>query len=492
MILSFDQGTTSTRAILFNSDGTALATHAMPHQQIYPQPGWVSHNPGEIYQNTLAVGRQALEKAGVRAQDVQAIGITNQRETLVAWDKDTGAAVCDAIVWQCRRSAEICQKIKADDFETTLRAKTGLLADPYFTATKIRWVLDNVPDAQALLRKGKLRVGTIDSYLLWRMTGGRCHVTDSTNASRTMLFNIHTLGWDTEILEYFGIPEEILPRVVRSSGIAGETDSSELGAAIPIAGIAGDQHAALFGQCCFQEGDVKNTYGTGCFLLKNTGSKPVLSAGNLLTTLAWHIGDQPVYALEGSIFNAGSAIEWLLNEMKLVKDLEEFNQICRDTPDTGGMVFVPAFSGLGAPHWDMYARGAALGMSLSTGKNQFVRAAAESVAYQTVDVLNYMEQESGLSMERLRVDGGISRSDVLMQFQADMLGLPVERPANVETTALGAAYLAGLATGVWKDLGEIAAHRQIAKVYTPELSKNQRDEKHGRWLRAVEKAKSWA
>ena len=491
-ILSIDQGTTSSRVILYDGGGKPVSSYRLPHRQIYPEPGWVSHDPAEIYRNVQECAYKAIEAAGISASQIAAIGITNQRETLVAWDKLTGEPVCDAIVWQCSRTADICKRVISEGMEDEIRGKTGLLVDPYFSATKIRWTLDNVPQAQELAAKGRLLAGTMDCWLIWRLSGGKTHATDFTNASRTMLFNINTLKWDEELLRYFGIPREILPEVVTSSGVAAYTDESVFGAKIPIAGVAGDQHAALFGQTCFGEGDMKNTYGTGCFILKNIGDKPVRSKNKLLTTIAWHIGGKVTYALEGSIFNAGAAIEWMIRKAGLAGGVDEIQSICEATPDTGDVYFVPAFTGLGAPYWDMYARGSILGMTLSTGRNEIVRAVMESVAFQSRDVIAVMDAEASATATRLRVDGGVSGSGFLMQFQADILGILVERPKDVETTALGASYLAGLGVGVYGDLGKIAASREPGAVYHPGKDADWSRERYARWTKAVEKAKGWA
>lgn len=490
-ILAIDQGTTSTRAIIFDEKGSIIAQNSRSHEQLYPNPGWVSHNAKEIYFNTVEVCKKAMELANVEPLQIAGIGITNQRETVVAWDKETGEPVCDAIVWQCRRTADLCRSITNDGFGDTIRAKTGLLVDPYFSATKIKWMLDNVERAKALRSSGRLLVGTIDSYIIWHLTGKKCHVTDFTNASRTMLFNITDLRWDDELLRYFDIPAEILPHVVPSSGVIGYTDESVFGTAIPISGIAGDQHASLFGQTCFSVGDVKNTYGTGCFILKNIGDKPIITKNKLLTTIAWNIGGRTTYALEGSVFIAGAAISWLMKEMKLIDDVNELNEICKNTPDTGGVYFVPAFSGLGAPYWDMYARGCICGMTLGTNRSHIIRAVMEAIAFQSRDVINHMEAESGLHMTRLRVDGGVCKSDFGMQFQSDILNIAVERPANTETTALGAAYLAGLAVSYWSGTDDIVKQRQVDKVFEPVMAKVEADGRYRMWLKAVEKAMGW-
>ncbi len=498
-ILSFDQGTTGSRAIVFDKQGKPLAQNYRSHEQIYPQPGWVSHNAKEIYFNVIEAGRKAIELAGLKPSDISAIGITNQRETLVAWDKDTGEPVCDAVVWQCRRSAGICEELKNAGFAPIIREKTGLVIDAYFSATKIMWILREVEKARVLLQQGRLYVGTMDSYLLFRLTGE--FVTDYTNASRTMLFNIKTLEWDKDLLDFMQIPVEILPRVVPSSGLVAYTKEGELGASIPVTGIAGDQHAALFGQMCFREGDAKNTYGTGCFILKNIGDKPIITDSNILTTIAWHINGKPTYALEGSVFNAGAAIEWLINKLRLVDTVEEINEICHNTKSTEGVHFVPALSGLGAPYWDMYARGLISGMSLSSGKEHIVRAVMEAIAFQSRDVLECMNQgmneqlmkdgngASGFSINSLKADGGVCKSDFIMQFQSDILGLVVERPKKTEITALGAAALAGLST-VYKDMEEIRQTWELDRAFSPKISADERESAYKAWQRAVLRARS--
>ena len=485
-IVSIDQGTTGTRAIVFDHGGAAVSSCSLPHRQIYPQSGWVSHDAEEIYVNAVQCVSGALAAAGLTRAAIAAIGVTNQRETVVCWDAETGAPVADAVVWQCRRTADICKRCESDGMAGYIRQTTGLVVDPYFSATKIKWILDNVPEARRLMDKGRLRAGTMDAYLIFRLTGGRQFATDYSNASRTMLFNIFTKKWDDELLRYFGVPEEILPRFVPTSGYIDTAD--DFGA--PIAAAAGDQQASLFGQACFNDGDVKNTYGTGCFVLKNIGEKPVLSANGLLTTIAWDMGET-AYALEGSVFNAGAAIEWIIREMKLVKDVRELNDICDMTDGTDGVYFVPAFSGLGAPFWDMNARGMICGMTLSTNKNHIVRALMEAIAYQSRDVIDCMDLDAGRRVNMLRVDGGVSRSDFTMKFQADMLGIPVERPQNTETTALGAAYLAGLAAGYWKNLEEIRSLRKIDKLFTPHMDRNDAANLYARWREAAERARSY-
>ncbi|MCL2421450.1 MAG: glycerol kinase GlpK [Defluviitaleaceae bacterium] len=489
-ILAIDQGTTSTRAVVFDKKGNPLGTARKPHQQIFPQAGWVSHDAEEIFINTIEIAQGAIEKARVSRQDLAAIGITNQRETLVLWDVRTGKPVCDAIVWQCRRSADICAQMEKDGMAGLIRERTGLLIDPYFTATKIKWALDNIPSVRPLMAQGYLRAGTIDSYLIFRLTKGKSHITDYTNAARTMLFDIVKGCWDDDILRYLGIDQGILPQVVSSSGVVAHTDVEYFD--VPIAGIAGDQHAALFGQADINPGDAKNTYGTGCFLLKNIGDEAVINKDSrLLTTIAWHINGKTTYALEGGVFNAGSAVEWLMRELKLTADVQEINEICANTPDTDGAYFVPAFSGLGAPYWDMYARGTLCGLSLSTGKNHIVRAVMESIAFQSRDLIDHMNEIAGLPLTQLQVDGGVSKSDFTMQFQADLLGIPVERPSYTETTVLGACYLAALGVGWFTDLEDIARSRVVDRVFVPSAPRNEMEQRYRMWKNAVKRAEGW-
>jgi len=488
-ILAIDQGTTSTRAVVFDKIGQPLGSAQKPHRQIFPQAGWVSHDPEEIFANTVETARDALANARLSQKDIAAMGITNQRETLVLWDVRTGEPICDAIVWQCRRSADICAQMEKDGMAGLIRERTGLLIDPYFTATKLKWAIDNIPQVRSLMAQGYLRAGTIDSYLIFRLTKGKVHITDYTNAARTMLFDIVKGCWDKDILSYLDIDEGILPQVVSSSGIVAHTDPEYFD--IPIAGIAGDQHAALFGQAGINPGDAKNTYGTGCFLLKNIGDEALIEPGGLLTTIAWHINGKTTYALEGGIFNAGSAVEWLMRELKLAKDVHEINDICNNTPDTDGAYFIPAFSGLGAPHWDMYARGTICGLSLSTGKNHIVRAVMEAVAFQSRDLIDHMNEVSGLPLPQLQVDGGVSKSDFTMQFQADLLGIPVERPRYTETTALGACYLAALGVGLFTDLQEIARSRTVDKVFIPSVARSEMEAHYQLWKKAVKRAEGW-
>lgn len=489
-ILAIDQGTTSTRSVVFDSSGKPLGTAQKPHKQIFPQAGWVSHDAEEIFANVIQTSGDAMLKAGLSLSDIAGIGITNQRETLVLWDAYTGEPACDAIVWQCRRSADICAKMEEEGMAPLIRERTGLLIDPYFSATKLKWALDNIPRVRHLKASGQLKVGTIDSFLIFRLSRGKAHVTDYTNASRTMLFDITKGCWDKDILKYFGIDEKILPQVVSSSGIAAHTDK-ELFGGIPIAGIAGDQHAALFGQGGINPGDAKNTYGTGCFLLKNIGTNKANSSHKLLNTVAWHINGETTYALEGSIFNAGSAVEWLMREFKLAANVQEINEICARTPDTDGAYFVPALSGLGAPHWDMYARGTLCGLSLSTGKEHIVRAVMESMAFQSRDLIDHMNEVANLPLSRLQVDGGVSKSDFTMQFQADLLGIPVVRPSYTETTVLGAALLAALGLGIYSSIEEVAKTRSVDKIFEPTGHGPDIEKRYLIWKKAVKRAEGW-
>ncbi len=488
-ILSLDQGTTSSRAILFNESGEMMSSAQKEFKQYYPNPGWVEHDPMEIWNTQLEVARAAIEKLGISAENVAAIGITNQRETTILWDKRNGKPVHNAIVWQCRRTAPTCDSLKEAGWADKIREKTGLLIDAYFSATKIRWVLQNVPEAKELAKSGNLLFGTIDTWLIWNLTGGQVHATDYSNASRTMLFNIHTLEWDKEILELLEIPASILPEVRPSSGVFGNTLPLLFGAAIPVAGVAGDQQAALFGQACFSPGTAKNTYGTGGFLLMNTGDEPVSSKNGLVTTIAWGLGGKITYALEGSIFVAGAAIQWLRDELKLISSAGETECLCKEVPDTCGVYLVPAFVGLGAPYWDPYARGALTGLTRGANRSHIVRATVESMAYQTYDVLHAMEQDAGIPLAELRVDGGAAANSFLLQFQSDITGVPVLRPSTLETTALGAAYLAGLAVGYWDDLTEIRRNWQVSAAFNPELSQEKAKEKVNGWHHAVKQAR---
>ena len=489
-ILALDQGTTSSRAILFDREGNARASASQEFKQHYPQPGWVEHDAEEIWESQRAVAERVLAEAKAGPGDLAAIGITNQRETVVLWERATGKPLHRAIVWQCRRTAPMCDRIKQEGFDRTIREKTGLVTDAYFSGTKIAWLLENVPGARERAARGELACGTIDAWLIWNLTRGRTHATDVSNASRTLLFNLRSLAWDEEILRYFRIPASLLPTVHSSSEVLGHTDL--FGGMIPIAGVAGDQQASLFGHQCFQRGTVKNTYGTGCFLLMNTGSEIPHSDSGLLATVAWGRNAQTVYALEGSVFIAGAAIQWLRDEMKLIRDAAESESLARAVEDTGGVYFVPAFVGLGAPHWDAYARGTIVGITRGTNRNHLVRAALESIAYQTRAVVDAMARDSGLRPDVLRVDGGAARNNFLCQFQADILGTPVERPASTESTALGAAYLAGLAAGFWKDEQELSRQFKLGRRFEPAMSESRRDELYGGWQRAVERAKGWA
>jgi len=489
-ILALDQGTTSSRAILFDHDGNVRASAGQEFKQYYPQPGWVEHDAEEIWQSQLAVTQRALAAARARLEDIAAIGITNQRETVLLWDRATGKPAYHAIVWQCRRTAAMCDRIRREGFDRTLRDKTGLVTDAYFSGTKIAWLLENVPGARERAERGELACGTIDTWLISKLTRGRVHATDVSNASRTLLFNINSLDWDDEILSYFGVPRKLLPEVKSSSEVLGE--AALFGGTAPIAGVAGDQQASLFGHQCFRRGNVKNTYGTGCFLLMNTGSDVPRSESGLVSTVAWRRAGATTYALEGSVFIAGAAVQWLRDEMGLIKDAGESEKMALAVPDTGGVYFVPAFVGLGAPHWDAYARGTIVGLTRGSNRNHLVRAALESMAYQTRAVVDCMAGDSGIRPEALRVDGGAARNNFLCQFQADILGIAVERPATSESTALGAAYLAGLATGFWKDEPELGRQFKIARRFEPAMSASRREELYAGWQRAVERAKGWA
>lgn len=490
--MALDQGTTSSRCIIFDHSGAMLASAQREFAQHYPKPGWVEHDAAEIWETTLEVARGAMAKAGLSAADIAAIGITNQRETTVVWDKETGAPVCPAIVWQCRRTAPMADALAASGWAEKIRQRTGLVPDAYFSGTKLRWILDKIPGARRGAEEGRLLFGTIDSWLIWNLTGGRAHVTDVTNASRTMLFDIRRLRWDPELLELFGIPEQMLPKVQPSSCIYGETEPALLGGKIPVAGAAGDQQSALFGQCCFEAGDVKNTYGTGCFLLMHTGSEPVFSKNGLITTIAASGPGRIRYALEGSVFTAGAAVQWLRDEMGLISDAAASEAAARSVTDTGGVYVVPAFTGLGAPYWNQYARGTITGITRGFTRAQLIRATLESIAYQTYDICRAMESDAGVELTRLRVDGGASANDLLMQFQSDLLGAEVLRPACIETTALGAAYLAGLAVGYWKDTADIRQNRQTGRVFLPEMRDATRAKLLKGWNRALTTALAWA
>ncbi|NDJ61446.1 MAG: glycerol kinase GlpK [Chloroflexi bacterium] len=492
-ILALDQGTTSSRAILFDHDGQIVHTAQQEFPQIYPRPGWVEHDPTAIWESQLTVARQVLADRGLSAADIAAIGITNQRETTLIWDRATGEPIFNAIVWQCRRTAPLCEQLKAEGFNHTIMERTGLVTDPYFSGTKVAWLLENVPGARARAERGELAFGTVDTFLIWRLTGGRLHITDVSNASRTLLYDIRKGDWADEILARLNIPRAILPTVVPSSQIYGETDPDLFGAPIKVAGVAGDQQAATFGQICWKPGVAKNTYGTGCFLLMNTGAFAVPSRNNLLTTIAWQLGANDVqYALEGSIFIAGAAVQWLRDELGLIADAAESELVAMSTESSDGVYVVPAFVGLGAPYWDSFARGAIVGLTRGSGRAQIIRATLESVAYQTRDVVEAMREDSDLTLQTLRVDGGMVRNNFLMQFQADVLGVPVERPAIVETTALGAAYLAGLAAGYWESAAEIQGQWRVERTFEPKMSADQREALYQGWVRAVGRAKAWA
>ena len=491
-ILALDQGTTSSRAILFDRTGAVVAAAQQEFPQHFPRLGWVEHDPEDIWRTQTDVARQVLRQAGVSATQVPAIGITNQRETTIVWDRSTGAPVYNAIVWQCRRTAPMCEELKQRGLADVIRDKTGLVLDAYFSATKLKWILDNVPGLRAKAASGQALFGTVDSFLIWRLTGGRVHVTDASNASRTMLYNIRTGEWDDEILAALDIPRAMLPAVAPSSHVYGASDPSILGASIPVAGDAGDQQAALFGQGCYEPGMAKNTYGTGCFLLLNTGSQPVRSGSGLLTTIAWRRGGTTTYALEGSVFITGAAIQWLRDGLGIIASAADSEALARQVDDTGGVYFVPAFVGLGAPYWDMYARGAILGLTRGTTRAHIARATLESICYQTRDVLQAMQTDSGVGLTSLRVDGGAARNNLLMQIQADVLGRPVLRPAVTETTALGAAYLAGLGVGLWKDMDQLGRHWRLDRRFEPAMSEERRQELYHGWERAVERARGWA
>jgi len=491
-IMAFDAGTTSNRCILFDRQGNICSSAQKEFTQIFPQPGWVEHNAQEIWATQLGVAVEAMGKVGASAADIAAIGITNQRETTIIWDKNTGEPIYNAIVWQCRRTSGLCDALKAQGHTESIRRKTGLVVDAYFSGTKIKWMLDNVPGARDRAMRGELLFGTVETWLIWKLTGGRVHVTDYSNASRTMLFNINTLDWDDDILSLLEIPRSMLPKAMPSSCIYGETDSNFFGAPIPIAGAAGDQQAALFGQTCFGPGQAKNTYGTGCFLLMNTGDKPVFSENGLVTTIAWGLDGKVSYALEGSIFVAGAAIQWLRDEMRLIESAADSEYHASKVKDTNGCYVVPAFTGLGAPYWDQYARGTIVGLTRGVNKNHIIRATLESIAYQVSDVLEAMRADSGIALSTLKVDGGASANNVLMQLQADILQCTVNRPVCVETTALGAAYLAGLAVGYWANKEDVLQNWAVDRAFTPSIPVKARDEKLLGWKNAVSRSFGWA
>jgi len=488
-VLALDQGTTSSRALLIGEDGLPVAAAAQEYPQIYPQPGWVEHDPEAIWESQLATAKQALAQAKAPLDQIAAIGITNQRETTVLWERATGKPVHHAIVWQDRRTAPLCAELRQEGMADYVRDHTGLVIDPYFSAGKLHWLLEHVPDARARAERGELAFGTVDSFLMWRLSGGRLHVTDVSNASRTMLFDIHRLDWDETLLQRLDIPRAVLPEVRPSSAVYGETDPSLLGRAFPLAGAAGDQQAATFGQSCWTTGLAKNTYGTGCFLLLNTGDQAPVSKNNLLTTVAWQREGAVTYALEGSVFIGGSVVKWLRDGLGLIGSAAEVEALAARVPDSGGVVFVPAFVGLGAPYWDPHARGLIAGLTQDSTAGHLARAALEAICFQSFDVVRCMVSDSDVTLDVLRVDGGAVANDLLMQTQADLLGIPVERPRVTETTALGAAYLAGLAVGVWPNLDALAGHRQVDRVFEPKISEDERESRYAAWRRAVERAR---
>ncbi len=491
-ILALDQGTTSSRAMLFDRKGNIVSVAQKEFRQIYPQPGWVEHNPQEIWSTQAGVAAEAVTRAGVNGTSIASIGITNQRETTIVWDRDTGQPIYNAIVWQDRRTAGLCDELKAQGLEAKVRAKTGLPIDAYFSATKIRWILDNVDGARDKAKQGKLAFGTVDSWLVWNFTKHELHITDVTNASRTMLFNIHTMEWDSDLLEALDIPRSMLPEVRASSEVYGNTVTTVFASKIPIGGIAGDQHAALFGQMCTKSGMVKNTYGTGCFLVMNTGEKPIESNNNLVTTIAWKIGNEVNYALEGSIFIAGAVVQWLRDGLGIIKTASEIEALASSVEHCDGVYLVPAFAGLGAPHWNPRARGTLFGVTRGTTNAHIARAALDSIAYQSLDVLKAMEADSGIKIGELRVDGGACANNLLMQFQSDLLGCATARPRISETTALGAAYLAGLAVGYWSNVGELESQWQLDRRFTPAMQQADAQQCIAGWQRAINAAKAWA
>ena len=490
-VLALDQGTTSSRSILFGRDGRAVATAQREFPQIFPGPGLVEHDPEAIWSSQLETAKEAMAKAKASAKDIAAIGITNQRETTILWDRKTGQPVANAIVWQSRVSAPICEKLKADGKEETFRSRTGLVVDAYFSGTKIKHLLDTIPGLRARAEKGEILFGTVDTFLLWRLTGGRVHATDPSNASRTLLYNIHKMAWDDELLALLGVPRVMLPEVKSSSEVYGQTDPGLFGGAIPIAGDAGDQQAATFGQACFTPGSAKNTYGTGCFMLLNTGDKPVASKNGLLTTVGWKVGGKVTYCLEGSVFIAGAVVQWLRDGLKVIATSPDVEALARAVPDSDGVYLVPAFVGLGAPYWDPYARGTIVGLTRNTTVSHVARAALDSMAYQTRDVLEAMQRDAGLKLDHLKVDGGAAANNLLLQFQADVLGVAVRRPVVAETTALGAAYLAGLAVGYWKDADDVVNNWALDREFKPAMAVASRDALYGRWQKAVERSRDW-
>jgi glycerol kinase len=491
-MLALDQGTTSSRAIVFSHDGQVVSSAQQEFPQILPAPGHVEHNGEDIWTSQLAVARSALEKASLTADQIAALGVTNQRETTILWDRHTGRTIANAIVWQSRVSAPICDRLKADGLEPVFREKTGLVVDAYFSGTKIKHLLDMHDGLRERARKGDVLFGTIDTFLIWRLTGGRCHATDPSNASRTLLYNIHTLDWDDELLALLDVPRAMLPQVFPSSHVYGETEPELFGAPIRVAASAGDQQAATFGQACFEPGSAKNTYGTGCFLLLNTGNRPIASQNNLLTTIGWSLDGEVTYCLEGSVFVAGAVVQWLRDALGLIANSADIERLAASVPDSGGVYFVPAFVGLGAPHWDPYARGTILGITRGTQAGHLARAAVESMAFQTCDLIDAMRSDSGVDVSMLKVDGGASCNDALMQFQADLLGATVRRPVVSETTALGAAYLAGLAVGYWNDMGDVQRNWALEREFTPAMNDADRAARRGQWRRAVERSLDWA
>lgn len=492
-ILALDQGTTSSRAILFDRYGRQVASAQEEFPQIYPKPGWVEHNPDDLWNSQYRVAKEVLIKAGVHASEIAAIGVTNQRETTLIWDRQTGQPIYNAIVWQCRRTVETCEALKAAGHTDAIRARSGLVIDAYFSGTKVAWILDHVPGARSRADRGELAFGTVDSWIIWKLSGGALHMTDVSNASRTMLYNIAENAWDDQLLAWLNVPAAVLPTVMPSSAVYGTTDPSLFGAAIPISGAAGDQQSATFGQACLTPGMVKNTYGTGCFMLMNIGETPKSSPGGLLTTVGWRlgVGGAATYALEGSVFIAGAAIQWLRDELRMIQHAAESETLAASIADTGGVYVVPAFVGLAAPYWDGYARGSISGLTRGSGRAQIVRATLEAIAYQTRDVVDVMKRDAGLQLPALRVDGGAVRNNWLMQFQADILGVPVQRPTVTETTALGAAYLAGLAVGYWESTEQIAAQWSLEHTFEPSMSVDQRETLYAGWGRAVERARGW-
>jgi glycerol kinase len=490
-ILSLDQGTTSSRALLFDKGGNIRSVAQKEFQQIFPKPGWVEHDPNEIWSSQVAVAAEAMSKLGINGTYVAGIGITNQRETTIVWDKRTGEPIYNAIVWQDRRTSGYCDELKDRGLAEKIREKTGLVIDAYFSGTKIKWILDNVKGAREKAERGELAFGTVDSWLVWKLTQGRTHITDVTNASRTMLYNITKLEWDKEMLDLMNIPKSMMPQVKSSSEVYDHTNTTFFASKVPIAGIAGDQQAALFGQMCVEKGMVKNTYGTGCFILMNTGEKPFISKNNLVTTIAWQIEGKTYYALEGSIFIGGAVVQWLRDGLGIIKSSSDVEALARQVEDSGDLYLVPSFTGMGAPHWDQYARGLMVGISRGTTRAHIARAALEGIAYQSMDVINVMEKDTGIQQKSLRVDGGASANNLLMQFQSDIINTKVERPKIIETTALGAAYLAGLATRFWENLDEVKQQWQLDKSFEPRLAEEETRIRKEKWADAVERAKSW-